>query len=313
MLDFTLANTAYKQDLPLTHIPLAYRSEPTLQKTLASEVSCEGIGVHSAKMTRLTLRPAPVNTGYVFVRTDLNTSQNRIQARWDTVVDTSMCTKIANEQGVSVSTIEHLMAALAGCGIHNVFIEIDGPEVPIMDGSSAVFIDLISQARTCSQRRPVRSIRVLKNVTVSSGGASASFLPSVDSMMTMRFDMGGRLNGRQWFLTFDPDQDDFTSLLSEARTFGFYEDAQRLWNLGLAKGASFNNTIVISNDGSVMNEEGLRYTDEFIRHKMLDAVGDLALSGVRILGKFEGINSGHSLNNQLLRALFADSSNWEFV
>jgi len=287
-------------------------NEIVWQQTLASSVACTGIGVHSGKPATLTLNPSAPHSGYTFVRTDLSEAARHIPARWDTVTDTAMCTKVSNHYGVSVSTIEHVIAALAGCGIHNAIIEVDGEEVPIMDGSSAVFVNLIRQAGFCNQGVHVRTIKILKTVTVAHKSSHAVLKPSSSLKMTMLFNANGRLGKQMSSLVYDPDQDDFKDLLSAARTLGFYEDAARLWAIGLAQGSSLDNTVVLK-DGVVMNEGGLRFADEFIRHKMLDAVGDLALSGVRLLGHFHGVNSGHSLNNQLLRALFADESAWCFV
>jgi UDP-3-O-[3-hydroxymyristoyl] N-acetylglucosamine deacetylase len=279
------------------------------QNTLASSVSCTGIGVHSGKPVTLTLRPAIANSGYVFIRTDVPEHSQRIPARWDTVTDTAMCTKITNAQGISVSTIEHVIAALAGCGIHNAIVEVDGPEVPIMDGSSSQFVELIHQASLRVQRKLASRIKVLKPVEVKVGNSTATLKPSDEAKFTMQFNANGRLNNQSWSLVYYPDHDDFADLLSCARTFGFFEDAQHLWSQGLAQGASLDNTVVIK-EGKVMNEEGLRFTDEFVRHKMLDAIGDFALAGAPILGHFVGVNSGHGLNNQLLRALFADETAW---
>jgi len=243
------------------------------------------------------------------MRTDVPEHSRRIPARWDTVTDTAMCTKITNAQGTSVSTIEHVIAALAGCGIHNAVLELDGPEVPIMDGSSSEFVELIHQTSSRFQRKLVSRIKVLKPVEVKVGNSSATLKPSDEAKFTMQFNANGRLDNQSWSFVYYPGQDDFGDLLSAARTFGFFEDAQHLWSQGLAQGASLDNTIVIK-DGKVMNEDGLRFNDEFVRHKMLDAIGDFALAGAPILGNFIGVNSGHALNNQLLRALFADESAW---
>lgn len=282
------------------------------QQTLSSSVSCTGIGVHSGKPATLTLRPSIAHSGYTFIRTDLSGVARHIPARWDTVTDTAMCTKISNQYGASVSTIEHVIAALAGCGIYNAIIELDGEEVPIMDGSSAVFVNMIRQAGSRNQGTPLRTIKILKTVEVTHGSAIATLKPFHKPKMTMLFNANGRLGDQMSSLTYYPDGDNFEDLLSAARTLGFYEDATRLWAMGLAQGSSLDNTVVLK-DGAIMNEGGLRFSDEFIRHKMLDAVGDFALSGVRLLGHFHGINSGHGLNNQLLRALFADESAWRFL
>lgn len=281
------------------------------QQTLATPVRCTGIGVHSGKPVTLTLHPGLAHSGYVFIRTDVPENAQRIPARWDTVTDTAMCTKITNAQGVSVSTIEHVVAALAGCGIHNAVIEVDGPEVPIMDGSSADFVALVHKTSVRQQREKVRRIKILKPVEVAMGRSTALLKPSDEPQFTMQFNANGRLAGQVWTLEYYPAHDDFADLLSSARTFGFYEDAQALWSQGLAKGASLDNTVVIK-EGQVMNEEGLRFSDELVRHKMLDAIGDLALAGGSLVGHFVGINSGHALNNQLLRTLFADESAWCF-
>lgn len=310
---------ASKSVKAVTPLPLPSRlsgvaelTVPRRQQTIGSPATCTGIGVHSGKPVTLTLRPAIANSGYVFMRTDMPEQVRRVPARWDTVTDTAMCTKITNAEGVSVSTIEHVIAALAGCGIHNAIIEIDGPEVPIMDGSSADFVDLIRKNSPCQQQQPFRTLKILKPVEVTVGNSTATLKPSDEPKLSMQFNANGRLGNQSWSFVYYPDHDDFGDLLSTARTFGFYEDAQYLWSKGLAQGSSLDNTVVIK-EGQIMNEEGLRFSDEFIRHKMLDAIGDFALAGAPILGHFVGINSGHALNNQLLRALFADESAWCFV
>lgn len=285
--------------------------EVTWQHTIGGSVSCSGIGLHSGKSATLTLHPASAHSGYVFMRMDVPLHCRRVPARWDTVTDTAMCTKITNEHGVSVSTIEHVIAALAGCGVHNAIVELDGPEVPVMDGSSSDFVDMIRQVSTRRQCQPVRRIKVLKPVEVKAGKALASLKPGHETRFYMQFNANGRLADQTWSLNYDPDQDDFEELLSCARTFGFYEDAQHLWAQGLAQGASLDNAVIIK-DGKIMNEEGLRFADEFVRHKMLDAIGDLALAGAPIQGVFYGENSGHGLNNQLLRTLFSDLTAWSF-
>eukprot|EP01037_Dinobryon_pediforme_P011179 gene11179-11260_t len=269
------------------------------------------MGVHSGKPASLTLCPALEDNGYVFIRSDIASFKNKIQARYDNVVDTMMCTKIANSYGISVSTIEHVIAALSGANITNVIIEVNGPEVPIMDGSSVAFSKMIDRAGVQIQESYVPALRILKPVKVTHGNASAEFIPAEGRIISIQFDGHDRLENLtdETEFSFDLETDNFSELLSDARTFGFYEDAEKLWAAGLAKGASLENTVVIQNE-KVMNEGGLRSEDEFIRHKVLDAVGDLALSGVTILGHFRGINSGHALNNQLLRVLFATPDAW---
>ncbi len=279
----------------------------TKQQTIAKTVRCIGVGVHSGEAVSMAIKPATIGSGYVFVRTDL-TENNRIQAMWNNVTDTMMSTKVTNEHGVSVSTIEHVIAALAGLHIHNAVIEVSAPEVPIMDGSSADFVSLIQSVGVKDQDAPLKVIKVLKPIQVSHEKGTAFLLPADERRFSMEFDCSGRLSETS-YLTYYPDNDDFAESLSDSRTFGFFEDAQKLQAAGLARGASLQNTVVIGETG-VMNDGGLRHDNEMVRHKVLDAIGDLALAGGVIMAHFEGINSGHGLNNNLLRALFADPSAW---
>ncbi len=278
------------------------------QATLARAVSCVGVGVHSGKTTNLTLRPAPSGSGFLFVRSDIDGNQNKISGIYHAVTDTRMCTTLTNEHGISISTVEHVLAALAGADISNAIIEVDGPEVPIMDGSSVLFSQMILDAGIAPQETTVPWIRILKTVRVSEGNAWAEYVPSNERIISVVFDAHGRLEKQSF--NFQWDQESFEEIISSARTFGFYEDAEKLWNAGLAKGASLENTVVI-HDNKIMNEEGLRSDDELVRHKVLDAVGDLSLAGYYIYGKFQGYNSGHGLNNKLLRALFSQPDCFE--
>lgn len=307
-----LAHTMTAVQVPAPYSASAQHQVSLYQQTLLNSVKCQGVGVHSGNTVKMKIKPAPVNTGYVFIRTDLPQGdsgiENQIKAHWSTVIDTSMSTKIGNDYGVTVSTIEHVIAALAGLQIHNVIIEVSSSEVPIMDGSSADFVDLLMVAGVKKQRSRIKTIRVLKPIQVSHGSTTAFLLPCDEPRITMEFSFNDRF-GETSHYSYYPDTDDFSTTLAQARTFGFYEDAQKLRALGLAKGASFDNTIVIGESG-VMNEGGLRYDDEFIRHKVLDAIGDLALSGARLLAHFDGTNSGHTLNNKILRALFNDPAAW---
>ncbi len=273
------------------------------QRTLGKACSCTGVGVHSGASVHLTLKPATPNTGFVFVRTDVDSVHNKIPAIYSAVTDTRMCTTLTNAYGISISTVEHVVAALAGAGLTNAIIEVSGPEVPIMDGSSVIFSQMIQDGGIVFQDVGTPWVRILKPVRVSEGTAWAEYTPSHDRFISIDFDAHGRLNGQSF--TFHWDQDDFADIISSARTFGFYEDAEKLWAAGLAKGASLDNTVVI-HDNKVMNEEGLRSDDELVRHKILDAVGDLGLAGCLIYGHFRGYNSGHGLNNKLLRAVFSN-------
>lgn len=277
------------------------------QKTIATPVQFEGVGVHSGETVHMTIKPAPANSGFTFVRTDLE-KNNRIKAKWSTVTDTSMSTRISNDQGISVSTIEHVLAALAGLQIQNALIELDGPEVPIMDGSSVEFVKKLLSVGVRTQTIRVKSIRVLKPIQVTQGNATAFLLPSNEPRISIEFNFNNRLAETSFF-SYYPDSDNFSLVLSPARTFGLFEDAQKLRAAGLAKGASLKNTIVIGETG-IMNEDGLRYKDELVRHKVLDALGDLSLAGARLMGHFYGVNSGHGLNNKILRALFEDPAAW---
>ncbi len=288
----------------------------TGQKTLRSPVPVSGIGLHSGLPIRMVVKPADGHTGIVFVRTDLAAGTSRtgideriIHARWDAVTDTRLCTVISNEYGASIATVEHLMAALRGCGIDNALIEIEGPEVPVMDGSAAPFVRLFDAVgrRTLPASRNV--IRVLKTVSVADGNRSVAISPSATCQFTMEIDFQAISVGRQRgsiHLTTDL----FAESIAPARTFGFLRDVAALQASGLAKGGSLENAIVVDDDAGIMNPGGLRFADEFVRHKILDSIGDLYLAGAPIVGHFHGVRSGHALNNLLLRTLFADDSAW---
>lgn len=278
------------------------------QKTIANVVSCQGIGVHSGLPVTVTLHPAVSGSGIRFIRTDL-AGAAEIKAHWQTVTDTRNCTTIGNSQGVTVSTIEHLMAALAATGIDNVRVEIDGPELPIMDGSAQPFVGLIEEAGIKDQRAPRQMIRILKTITVEEGNRKASLMPAPFYEIEVEFDFAGRMALGPQHRIFRPLEDDFASDIASARTFGLLEDAEKIWAMGLAKGASLENTLVYHGT-DVVNEDGLRFEDECVRHKVLDALGDLHLAGGLILGKFHGIRTSHSLHHKLLLALFADPTAW---
>lgn len=308
-----LHNVASVQQEKITRLPRRAQVEAldaihTIQHTVKKIITCKGIGVHSGELVTLKIKPALADAGYVFVRTDLK-ENNCVPARWDTVIDTSMCTKIANEAGVTVSTIEHLMAAFRALGVHNAVIEVSGPEIPIMDGSSIEFIGSILQGGGVkSLAVPIQQIRVLKPIHVTQGKGKAALLPSNEPRISIYFDGCGRFS-QGWSFDYRPEKEDFTTLISEARTFGFFEDAMKLRAMGLARGADLTNTVVIDKD-KVLNADGLRFDDEFVRHKVLDAYGDLMLAGVRLLAHFDGYNSGHGLNNLVLRALFDNPDAW---
>jgi UDP-3-O-[3-hydroxymyristoyl] N-acetylglucosamine deacetylase len=280
------------------------------QKTLKSRISCSGIGLHSGRRVFLTIGPAAVDTGIRFKRVDAAGMGAVIPARWDHVVDTRLCTVIGDGAGITVGTIEHLMAAFCGLGVDNAMVEIDAPEVPIMDGSADAFVFLIECAGIVEQSAPRRHIRILKHVSVSDGNASAALLPAGFSALDFTLDFANPAVGRQE-KSVKVTSNSFKRELSRARTFGFAEEVEMLRKAGLARGGSLDNAIVIGTD-RVLNREGLRYGDEFVRHKMLDALGDLYLAGAPIEGRFRGSLSGHALNNKLLRALFADPDAWAY-
>ena len=278
------------------------------QKTLRNSISCKGVGLHGGYLINMKLAPAPVNTGIVFKRTDVAESISEIPARYDTVSDLIMCTTVENEAGVRIATVEHLMAALSGCGVDNVFVELDGPEVPVMDGSSAPFVFLIECADVIEQDSPRRYIKVLKEVEVSEGGAKATLAPADNISVSFEIDFDNPRIGKQ-NCSFNLRNGTFKNELCRARTFGFLGDFEKLKKLGLAKGGSLENAIVLSG-ADILNEEGLRYEDEFVRHKALDAVGDLYLAGAPIIGQFYGFRSGHALNNKLLHKFLSDKDAW---
>jgi len=294
--------------VPLPPLEPQRQQQHYYQRTLAESFSCEGIGVHSGAPVHLTVSPAAPGSGITFVRTDLNNTE--IKALWHTVVDTRQCTTIGNGGGITISTIEHLMAALAANGIDNARVDINGPELPIMDGSAHPFVALIERADIQHQSARRRVIRILKTVEVAEeDGRRATLSPSPFYEIEMGFDFAGRTSLRPQHVTFRPQTDDFAEDIAHARTFGLMEDAEKIWAMGLAKGASLENTLVYEGT-TVLNEEGVRYEDECVRHKVLDALGDLHLAGGLILGKFSGNRTGHTLHHKLLQALFADETAW---
>jgi UDP-3-O-[3-hydroxymyristoyl] N-acetylglucosamine deacetylase len=279
---------------------------PIPQKTLRSPVHCTGVGLHSGRKVAMALKPAEPNAGVTFVRTDIGGVT--IPGRWDHVVDTRLCTVVGNSDGVTIGTVEHLMAALSGLNVDNVTVEVDGPELPVMDGSSVPFVFLIECAGLLEQACARRAIRVLKPVSAAGAGWAVSLVPSNGFSVGVEIDYGRSVVGRQ-SLVMDLVGGAFKKELARARTFGFLDEVQELRAAGLARGGSLDNAVVISGD-CILNEEGLRYPDEFVRHKVLDAVGDLYLAGAPIIGHFSGIRSGHAGNNRLLRTLFARSDAW---
>jgi UDP-3-O-[3-hydroxymyristoyl] N-acetylglucosamine deacetylase len=286
-----------------------FRGSVAHQKTIKAAIQCRGVGLHTGARINLVLHPAAPGTGIVFRRRDLGGIE--IAAHWRNIVESTLCTTIGNDSGVKIATIEHLMAALAGLEIDNAIVELDGPEVPVMDGSAAPFVFLIECAGVVEQVAPRRGIKVLKPVRVGVNGNAASLVPADSFRLSFAIDFASGAI-RQQEVSYDLDVENFKHEISRARTFGFLDEVERMRQAGLARGGSLENAVVISGD-RILNKEGLRYDDEFVRHKVLDALGDLYLAGGAILGHFHGVRSGHALNHQLIEALFADSSAWRPV
>ena len=278
------------------------------QQTLRNRISCTGVGLHSGAKVSMTLHPAAPDTGIVFHRADVEGDKADIPASYKNVVDTRLCSTLGNEQGTRIALVEHLMAALMGCGVDNALVEVDGPEVPIMDGSSAPFVFLVECAGLESQAAARRSIRILKTVEARDGIRCATLSPAPAFSVQFEIDFDNDLISHQ-ACSFEPLNGSFKDHLCRARTFGFLEDGEELRARGFARGASLENAVVLSGD-RVLNEDGLRYEDEFVRHKVLDSMGDLYLAGAPLVGLFTGVRSGHALHNRLLRSLFADEDAW---
>jgi UDP-3-O-[3-hydroxymyristoyl] N-acetylglucosamine deacetylase len=280
------------------------------QHTLKSQIDCVGVGLHGGEKVSLSLLPAAPGTGIVFRRTDLGID---IPARHDWVTDTRLCTQLSHPDhpGAQVRTVEHVMAALAGTGIDNAVICVDGPELPVLDGSAAPIVFLIDCAGRIAQAAPRQILRIIKPVRVEQNGAFAELRPGGGGAldMALSIDFAAAAIGRQ-ALSLTLTEAGFRKLLAGARTFTMLHEIEALQQAGLARGGSLKNAIVVDGD-RILNPEGLRAPDEFVRHKLLDAVGDLALAGAPIHGRFIASRTGHALNNRLLRALMADESAWQ--
>ena len=278
------------------------------QHTLRSAVGCEGVGLHGGEAVRLALKPAAENAGIVFVRTDVRDRDNRVPVSAEAVCRTVLHTEIVNAAGVVVSTIEHLMAALAALGVDNAVVELDGPELPIMDGSALEFVRLIDRAGLRRQGAPRRYLEMTARVEVEDGAKRASLEPSPLFELDVAIDFTAACIGRQR-VALAVDGPSFRRELMDCRTFGFAADVHALRSLGLARGGGMHNAVVVDGD-AVLNPEGLRRPDEFVRHKALDTVGDLYVLGMPVLGRFEAVLVGHALNNRLARAVSATPSAW---
>ena len=283
-----------------------------MQKTVKNTISIEGIGLHSGVTVHMSIHPASPDHGVTFKRVDITDGRdNVILARWDNVVDARLCTVIGNEAGVTVGTIEHVMAALRGCGVDNAIIEVDAPELPIMDGSSKEFVEKIEEVGTSVQSKPRRAIRILKEITYQEGDKTVRLSPSAIPVYAGTIQFDNQTIGTQSY-EMKLVNGNFKHDMADCRTFCMLQDVEMMQANGLALGGSLDNAIVVDETG-VMNEEGTRCQDEFIRHKLLDAVGDISLCGGLFIGRYESLKGGHEMNNKALRALFADDSAWEIV
>jgi UDP-3-O-[3-hydroxymyristoyl] N-acetylglucosamine deacetylase len=281
------------------------------QTTLGREIELNGIGVHSGAPVSMVLHPAEPDTGYRFLITKRGRIVADIPAHVDHVKNLTLCTVLGDESGVTVSTVEHLLAALRGLSIDNCYIELDSREVPIMDGSSAAFVGAVDGVGIRELLKPRRFIKVLKPVRAEDGACWGELRPYSGFRLDVEIDFDTALIGKQRY-ALEMSSGAFRNELSRARTFGFMRDVECLWKAGLALGASLENTVALADD-RIMNPEGLRYPQEFVRHKMLDAVGDMALAGAPILGAYQSVRGGHRLNANVLRALFDDPEAWTMV
>lgn len=281
------------------------------QTTIAREVELVGTGVHSGAPVSVILHPAEADAGLRFVVTENTRLVADIAADVRNVKNLTLCTVIGDENGVTVSTVEHLLAALRGLGVDNCFIEIDSKEVPIMDGSSAAFVEAIDEVGVRELNAPRKFIKVLKPIRVQDGDCWGELAPHNGFHLDVEIEFDTPIIGRQR-LALEMSPGNFRNELCRARTFGFMSDVERLWKAGLALGANLNNTVAIG-DGRILNRDGLRCPQEFVRHKMLDAVGDLTLAGHPLLGAFRSVRGGHRLNSHVLQALFADDTAWTVV
>ncbi len=282
------------------------------QTTLGAPISVSGVGVHNGKPVSVQFSPADPDTGVVFHGPANGADDHEIRASASAISGTDLCTVLGDLNGFHVGTVEHLMATLMALGIDNVHIEIDGNEMPVLDGSAAMFVDAFDQAGITAQAVRRRYIRVLKPIRIEHGASWAEFRPYDGTRFEVEIDFDSPAIGRQSFAS-DVDAQVFRRDIARARTFGFLKDVERLWAAGLALGSSLENTVVVGEDHRVINMEGLRFKDEFVRHKTLDAMGDLALAGARFIGLFRSYRGGHKLNAAALKQLLSDQSAFEIV
>lgn len=280
-----------------------------MQTTLASQVTCHGIGLHTGFLVNMVMKPAPCDFGVVFLRTDLS-GVNSVRACREKLKDTTLSTFLGNGK-VLVQTVEHLLAALVGMGVDNVLVELDAPEVPIMDGSALPFISLIRRAGLRIQRKPRAYMKIIEPVKVKDGDKMACLMPAEETSIGCEIDFDHPLITKQE-ADYVHNRENFIREIAPARTFGFKKDIDNLIRMGFARGGSLDNAVVLDDD-SVINDEGLRFEDEFVRHKILDAIGDLSLAGYKIVGRLIIRKSGHTLNARLVEELLRSEECWEIV
>jgi UDP-3-O-[3-hydroxymyristoyl] N-acetylglucosamine deacetylase len=285
--------------------------DAAVQRTLRQSITYVGIGLHSGRNVSMTVHPAETDSGIHFLRKDVPAGEGLIAARWYNVVDTSLSTSIGNEYGHHVDTVEHLLAALRGCGVDNALIDLDGPEVPIMDGSSHPFVTMIERVGTSDQDHLRHAIWIQRPIEVRQGDKYAILMPSETPRITVEIDFPDEIIGSQ-VLSVELINEAFHHQVARARTFGFKDQIDALRKQGLTLGGSLRNAVLVDGD-RIVNDEGLRYEDEFVRHKILDALGDLSLAGVPIMGHYYGKKPGHELNNQLMNRLFEERSSWSYT
>ncbi|MDE1152950.1 MAG: UDP-3-O-acyl-N-acetylglucosamine deacetylase [Micavibrio sp.] len=281
------------------------------QHTVKHPFTVTGVGVHSGAPATLTVKPAAPFAGIMFVRTDIKDRANVIAARWNNVTDTKLCTVLTNADGVSVSTVEHILSAFAALGLDNAIVEIDGPEIPIMDGSAEAFVAALDKTGLLRQNEHRRVLRIKKTVTYTEGDKEVTLSPSESQFFGFEIAFDNPVIGRQKY-THQLKEATYRADIAAARTFGFLHEVEALRKMGLARGGSLDNAIVVDGD-RVLNDGGLRFKNEFVRHKILDAIGDIYLIGLQMVGHYHGVKAGHAMNNKILHVLFSQPDAYEIV
>ena len=286
-------------------------NKPVYQRTLKNSISCVGVGIHSGKQASIVIHPAEENNGINFLRKDVPQGRGVIPAAWYSVTETRLSTILGNKYGTTVGTVEHLLAALRACGVDNAQIEIDGPEVPVMDGSAGPFVDLIKQTGTIDQKALRWAIWIKEPIEVRDGDKFAVIMPYDRTRITVEIDFSN-LGVKPQRRSIELQDDSFRRDIAYARTFGFKSQIESLKKKGLARGGSLSNAVLVD-QGKIVNKEGLRFQDEFVRHKILDCLGDLALVGLPVFGHYIAYKPGHALNVALIQRMFSQRSSWAYL